>query len=313
MDNFFDKEKGYCYKYPHAALTVDCVVFGFDGERLKVLLIERDLEPYAGMWALPGGFMNIDETLENAARRELREETNLTDMYLEQFHVFSSVNRDPRERVVTVAFLSLIRQDKCGIPVGGSDARRAMWFDEQRLPPLAFDHREIIELARQHLSEVIRLRPVAFRLLNKVFSVSELQRVYELINHVTYDRRNFQRKLMQADILDDRGVAPVNKASRPPRLYSLKDRIASFMKPDTSAGSNTENADDGIYAVNACAEPDLITSCSYSPCIMSSDEDAENINDEEDLSDSCRSSMNRKENKKDKDSDSFSIRNLFDF
>lgn len=218
-------KKMYCYEYPHPALTVDCVIFGFDGEKLNVLLVERGLEPYMGMWALPGGFVNIDETVEEAACRELMEETGIADMFLEQFRVFSAVRRDPRERVVTVAFLMLVSQNKCKKPRAGSDAKIALWFDESKLPPLAFDHREIIEEARRHLSEIIRLRPVAFRLLNKVFTVAELQKVYEIINRTQYDRRNFQRKLLQSDILDDRGIAEVKSASRPPRLYSLKPEI----------------------------------------------------------------------------------------
>lgn len=241
----------YCYKYPHPALTVDCVIFGFDGEKLNVLLVERGLEPFKGMWALPGGFVNIDETVEDAARRELMEETGIADMYLEQFRVFSSVHRDPRERVVTVAFLTLVSQDKCGKPRAGSDASMALWFDESKLPPLAFDHREIIEEARRHLSDVIRLRPVAFRLLNKVFTVAELQRVYEIINRTQYDRRNFQRKLLQSDILDDQGIAETKMASRPPRLYSLKPEVEM-------EAERTDAPDNEPIELNCCcAEPEI--------------------------------------------------------
>lgn len=190
----------YTYRYPHPALTADCVIFGFDGEQMKVLLIERGLKPYKGMWALPGGFMKIDETIEEAARRELFEETGLKGVFMEQFKVFSDVDRDPRERVVTVAFIALVRPADYHL-VAGDDAANALWFDHNMLPPMAFDHAEIIRQAREHLSEVLRIKPLAFELLNKVFSISELQRVYEAISGVRYDRRNFHRKAMQSGLL----------------------------------------------------------------------------------------------------------------
>ena len=204
MSQFFnpDSKHPYCYRYPHAAMTADCVIYGFDGESLKILLIERGMEPYKGMWALPGGFMKIDETIEQTARRELFEETGLKDVYLSQFKVFSSVDRDPRERVVTVAFIALVRPSDCQL-LAGDDAATALWFDENILPPMAFDHVEIIRQAREHLSEILRVRPVAFELLNKVFSLSELQRVYEAVNRTTYDRRNFQRKALQSGMLSE--------------------------------------------------------------------------------------------------------------
>ncbi|MDE6742115.1 MAG: NUDIX hydrolase [Muribaculaceae bacterium] len=192
----------YTYKYPHAAITADCVIYGFDGERLKILLIERGVEPHKGMWALPGGFMRIDETIEEAARRELFEETGLKDIYMTQFKMFSKVDRDPRERVVTVVFTALVRPDDY-VLAAGDDASNALWFDERYLPPLAFDHAEIIEEAHRYLEELLRLKPIAFQLLNKTFSMGELQRVYEEINRTSYDRRNFQRKALQSGLLEE--------------------------------------------------------------------------------------------------------------
>lgn len=210
----------YTYEYPHAAITADCVIYGFDGEHLKILLVERGLDPYKGMWALPGGFMRMDETIEETARRELYEETGLKDVFMSQFKMFSKVDRDPRERVVTVVFTALVRPSDYKL-VAGDDASNALWFDEQFLPPLAFDHAEIIKEAHEYLEELLRLKPVAFELLNKTFSLGDLQRVYEVINNTTYDRRNFQRKAVQSGLLtpaekEDKDLA-VEESRRPGR------------------------------------------------------------------------------------------------
>ena len=137
----------YTYKYPHPSVTADCVIYGFDGERLKILLVERGQEPFKGMWALPGGFMKMDETIEETAKRELFEETGLKNVLMTQFKMFSKVDRDPRERVVTVAFTALVRPDEYRL-VAGDDASNALWFEERYLPPLAFDHAEIIKEAQ---------------------------------------------------------------------------------------------------------------------------------------------------------------------
>lgn len=210
---YTDKMTGpYTYKYPHAALTTDCVVFGFDGRSLHVLLIERGIDPCKGSWALPGGFMNIDETLEECAKRELMEETSLTDIYLEQCGAFSRVDRDPRERVVTVAFMALVRKGDYQA-VAGDDAARAQWFAESELPPLAFDHAQIIAQARCRLQEKLRTEPIAFRLLDHRFAMTELQTLYEVINQHTYDRRNFAKKMLATGLvceaIDDELCSPV--------------------------------------------------------------------------------------------------------
>src|ERR1043165_750364 len=129
----------YTYQYPRAALTVDCVVFGFDDQELKVLLIERGLEPFKGKWALPGGFVRVDETLDDAARRELEEETGLKDVFLEQLYTFGAVDRDPRERVVSVAYYALVKPAD-HITAASTDAAEARWFPVSEVPSLAFDH-----------------------------------------------------------------------------------------------------------------------------------------------------------------------------
>jgi 8-oxo-dGTP diphosphatase len=129
----------HTYEYPRAALTVDCVVFGFNRGLLEILLIRRGLAPFKGDWALPGGFVRVEETLDDAARRELCEETSVSEIYLEQLHAFGAVRRDPRERVVSVAYYALVRSEK-HLPAGASDASDARWFSAGKLPRLAFDH-----------------------------------------------------------------------------------------------------------------------------------------------------------------------------
>lgn len=213
----------YQYKYSHPAMAADCVVFGFDGKQLHVLLIERGLEPYKGSWALPGGFMKIDETVEQCALRELKEETGVEDIYLEQFHVFSAVGRDPRERVVTVAFLALVRKSDFRL-IAGDDAAGASWFELGKLPPLAFDHHDIIDMARKRLPELMRTKPIGFKLLDEKFSMNELQRLYEAVNGTTYDRRNFARKMSSTGLLRDEGVSPVAAHNRFPNLYSFDEK-----------------------------------------------------------------------------------------
>lgn len=192
----------YSYKYPHPAVTTDCVIFGFDGSTINILLVERGIEPYKGSWALPGGFLKMDETVEEGALRELREETGVSKVYLEQFHVFSDVNRDPRERVLTVAFLALVRKSDY-LVIAGDDAANAQWFEWDELPPLAFDHSDIIKLAKKSLQQKLRIQPIAFKLLNNVFRMSELQRIYEIIHETTYDRRNFARKMVASGFVNE--------------------------------------------------------------------------------------------------------------
>ena len=190
----------YTYKHPRAAIASDIVVFGYDGYQLHILLIERGVEPYKGMWALPGGFMLMDETIEECARRELREETSVSGAYLRQFGVFSDIHRDPRGRVVTVAFLALVSKADYHL-LAGDDASRAEWFVHDELPPLAFDHNKIINEGLKHLRDLIATRPVVLHLLDKRFSIAELQRLVETITGEEYDRRNLYS--VRPEVYDD--------------------------------------------------------------------------------------------------------------
>lgn len=194
-----EKQK-YTYDYPHPAVATDCAVFGFDGHELKILLIERGIEPFKGAWALPGGFLRMDETAEQCALRELKEETGLNLNYLKQFKTFSDVNRDPRERVISIAFYALAKKSDVQ---GGDDAAQAQWFTINEVPHLAFDHDYIMRIALEKLREDIHFEPIGFDLLDKEFSMSELQRLYEAILGVHFDRRNFYKKMLQTGILEE--------------------------------------------------------------------------------------------------------------
>lgn len=190
--------KGYTYQYPHPAVTTDCVVFGFDGKELKILLIERGIDPFKGMWAFPGGFLRMNETAEECAKRELKEETGLELEKVRELGTFSGVNRDPRERVVSIAFYSLAKHSAVR---GGDDAAKAKWWALDDVPQLAFDHDYILRRAMKRIRQDIHFEPVGFDLLDEQFTIAELQRLYEGILGVRFDRRNFYRKMLQTGVL----------------------------------------------------------------------------------------------------------------
>ncbi len=210
----------YTYKYPRPALTVDCVVFGYSAGNLKVLLIQRDNEPFAGMWALPGGFVNMKENLDDAARRELREETGISDLFLEQLYTFSAIKRDPRERVISVAYYALVNQIS-HLPQAASDARNAAWFSLDNLSPLAFDHDEILKMALYRLRGKIRYQPLGFELLPEKFTLTQLQQLYESILSKTLDKRNFRKKIQGMGLLTELDETEQGVAYRAARLYQF--------------------------------------------------------------------------------------------
>lgn len=191
------EELKYHYKYPHPNVTTDCVIFGYDGNRLKVLLIERGIEPYKGCWAFPGGFLNMDEPAETGAKRELFEETGLTTASVRQFHAFSAPDRDPRERVITIAFYALVRISEVK---GGDDAAKAEWFALDEIPPLAFDHELMLQLAIKALRRDICFEPIVCDLLPDMYTMSQLQSLYELILDKKIDPYIFQEMLREMNI-----------------------------------------------------------------------------------------------------------------
>ena len=219
-----DKKK-YIYDYPRPALTVDCVVFGLDllNKSLKILLIQRKLEPFQGKWALPGGFVQMDETLEGAAGRELQEETGLAGIYLEQLGAFSAVDRDPRDRIVTVAFLALVKMNNLVLHAD-TDASDAAWFDFNDIPALAFDHEEILEMAVARLREKLRRQPLGFELLPKKFTLTQLQMLYEIVLETDLDKRNFRKKILSMGLLNELDEIQKDVSHRAARLYSFNKR-----------------------------------------------------------------------------------------
>ena len=222
-------ELKYCYRYPHPAVTTDCVIFGFDGAEIKVLLIERGLEPFRGKWAFPGGFLRMDETADECAVRELREETGLENAAVEQFHTFSAVDRDPRERVLTIAYLALVRISEVK---AGDDAARARWFSFSEIPGLAFDHEAIRKMAMEKLRERICFEPVGFELLPEVFTMTQLQNLYEAILGVKFDRRNFYKKMLKTGLLMQADRLAVRAGSRTPIYYRFDTNRYSELKKE---------------------------------------------------------------------------------
>lgn len=212
----------YTYRYPRPAVTVDSAVFGIDQTVLKILLIQRAYPPFAGHWALPGGFVNINETLEHAAHRELAEETGLTRVRLEQLHTFGQPERDPRGRVISVVYFGLVNLARSHLKAG-DDARRAEWFDWSQLPALAFDHAEILDLAYQRLVQKARWGPIGLEVLPSRFSLQQLQALYEVIFQRKLDSRKFRRKMLALGL-----ICPSESAIRP---QPGRTRLYRFHRP----------------------------------------------------------------------------------
>jgi 8-oxo-dGTP diphosphatase len=210
----------YTYEYPRPSLTVDCIIFGLDETgRLKVLLIQRAKNPFKDHWALPGGFVDMDEDLEAAALRELKEETGVENIFIEQLYTFGTPGRDPRGRVVSVAYFALVNlaEHKLGADTDAQDVR---WYALDELPVLAFDHAVILETAINRLRGKVRYQPIGFELLPDSFTLTQLQTLYETILGKALNKRNFRTKILKMGILAEdkmlRGVA-----HRPAQMYKF--------------------------------------------------------------------------------------------
>jgi 8-oxo-dGTP diphosphatase len=185
---------------------------------LQMLLIKRRAWPFEGMWAIPGGFVMMNESLEAAAKRELQEETGVQDVYLEQLYTFGDPERDPRTRVITVVYFALLDSERLQVRAA-SDATDVGWFSVYDLPPLAFDHQMIVEYALNRLRNKLDYTTIAFNLLPEQFTLRELQRVHEIILHKKLDKRNFRKKILSTNILEDTGEKKMEGTHRPARLY----------------------------------------------------------------------------------------------
>lgn len=211
----------YCYRYPHPAVTTDIAVFSIRQEELQLLLIRRGGEPFQGRWALPGGFLDIHEDLEACAARELEEETGVRDLYLEQLYTFGRPDRDPRGRVISVAYFALAPSERLQVQAA-SDASEAAWFPLGALPELAFDHAAIIRLAHERLAAKLDYSTIAFQFMPETFTLGELQRVYEILRQEELDKRNFRKSMLNRSLLEDTGETRRNGNHRPARLYRVK-------------------------------------------------------------------------------------------
>lgn len=210
--------------------TVDVVIFTIQSGALQVLLVRRGVPPFEGTWAIPGGFILTDESLEAAALRELEEETGVRDVYLEQLYSFGDPGRDPRGRVITVAYYALIAADRASHPVAGTDAAAARWWPVSSHPPLAFDHDAILTYAVERLRNKLEYTTVGFQLLPRRFTLTQLQQVYEAILGRTLDKRNFRRKLELLGILTPLKEWSREGPSRPARLYEFSAKRFEKLK-----------------------------------------------------------------------------------
>lgn len=211
-------------------ITTDAVVFTVDKDKLKVLLIKRKNPPFQSMFALPGGFLRMDDkTLDDCAYRELYEETGVKDIFLKKLTAFGDIGRDPRGRVITVSYLALINSEKVEI-VPATDALEAGWFPIDNIPKLGFDHKDILMHALNELIEDMHNTNIAFQLLPDMFTLTEMQKIYEAVYGTLLDKRNFRKKINSLDILKDERQAKMEGAHRPAKLYSFKNKKYQILK-----------------------------------------------------------------------------------
>lgn len=203
-------------------ITTDVVIFTIKDNKLQVLLVKRANEPFKGRWAIPGGFIRLSENLDNAALRILKEKTNVDNIYLEQLYTFGDPLRYPSSRVITCAYFALIRSDDIKLSVDNSQGiTEVQWHEVYDLPTLAFDHKEIIEYSIKRMRERLEFCPIAFQLLPEKFTLTELQKSYELILDMKLDKRNFRKKVLTGSVLKELNEYTKIGSKRPARLYSF--------------------------------------------------------------------------------------------
>ena len=211
------------YSESKFSLTTDCVIFGFDGGELKLLLIEREKDPFKNKWALPGGFVFIKETTEECAKRILLEKAGIKNVFIEQLYTFSEADRDPRERIISVAYFALVNKHQFEI-IAGRDTVKAEWFEISDLPKLAFDHSKIVKKAFERLKGKVSYQPIGFELLNEKFTLTQLQSLYEAILEVSIDKRNFRKKILGMGLLKELNEKEINVAHKAARYYSFDNK-----------------------------------------------------------------------------------------
>jgi 8-oxo-dGTP diphosphatase len=235
------EKKLFSYKYPHPAVAADLAIFTLQADQLHVLLVERAREPFKGRWALPGGFVRMHEDLPAAAARELEEETGVAGAYLEQVGAFGNPARDPRERVISIAFFAIIASDTIHLQSGG-DAAAARWWPATGLPKLAFDHAQILEQARHRLRDKVRRSTIALRFLPSEFTLTELQQVHEAILSQPLDKRNFRKWLTSLPYLRATGRMRRGGQHRPAELY--RGMPAAYIESSTTVISEGYSGSD---------------------------------------------------------------------
>jgi 8-oxo-dGTP diphosphatase len=214
-------------KFDKPSVTVDTLIFTIDNDELKIVLVKRTADPFKDRWAIPGGFVQMQENLEQAAIRKLVDETGITDVYLEQLYTFGDPKRDPRTRVITVAYMALAPFRSVTYRKG-QEISEVKWFSVGKLPPMAFDHKQIVLYALKRLQKKIDSSLLAFGLLPKEFRLSELQKVHEVILGEPIDKRNFRKKILSLDLIEPTGNKDLEGAHRPAMLYHLKNRKELF-------------------------------------------------------------------------------------
>ncbi|MFC0184422.1 8-oxo-dGTP diphosphatase [Pseudarcicella hirudinis] len=220
----------FTYSYPHPAVTVDCIIFGFDGQTLRVLLIQRAIEPFAQSWALPGAFLLENESLEECASRVLQKECNISGVYLEQLFTFGEPARDPRERVLSIAYLGLIKTSDFEL-IAGNNELRVAWKDLSETTNLAFDHNQILQTALTRIRGKIKYQPIGFELLDSKFTIPQLQQLYEAILGKNLDRRNFRKKLLSTKLLRQLSEKQQNVAHKAAYFYEFdRDQYLQLMQ-----------------------------------------------------------------------------------
>ncbi len=219
--------KTYYKEYDQFYVAVDCIIFGFDDEKLKILLIQRNLEPCKGQWSLMGGFLRQDENLDESAQRILTQLTGIHDVYLEQLYTYGKIDRDPAARVLSTAFYALIKIDKNNKI--RFEKHNAAWFDIEHIPGLIFDHAQMVDKAMKRLKRRSKVQPIGFELLPEKFTIPQLQNLYEAIYQKKLDKRNFRRKILTMGFLDRLEEKDKGSSKKGAYLYKFNEEKYNYL------------------------------------------------------------------------------------